>query len=320
MLSESNIIARLKSDFPEYIGDDAAVIEQSKEQSYVVTKDLLIEDVHFRTSYFDPLSLAHKALHVNLSDIAAMGAKPSFVLLGVSIPTSKQKYVEEFLGSFVSVCKESSVVLVGGDTTRSPDKIFISVTAIGFSQSKHIKCRSTARVGDLICVAGDLGLAHLGFIASEKSLSDFDDYKKIFLRPTAKVNEGLWLGSQSCVTSLMDISDGLFIDLRQLCQSSELQGRVELERFELSERFKDACKYLKVDPVETMITGGEDYSLLFTVDVDSYTGLAEYFLKEFGYAIKNIGLVTKGSGVNYFLNGERKTLTLKPFSHFGESI
>lgn len=320
MLNEASIIARLKADFSECIGDDAAVIKQSGDQNYVVTKDLLIEDVHFRTAYFDPLSLAHKAVHVNLSDIAAMGAKPNFLLLGISFPISKQKYVEEFLTHFTSVCKDASTILIGGDTTSSSDKISISITAIGIAPSKHIKCRDAARAGDLICVAGDLGMARVGFIASERSLDNFENYKKIFLRPVAKVSEGLWLGSQSSVTSLMDISDGLFIDLERLCQSSKLQGKVELKRFELSERFIEVCECLKIDPLKTMITGGEDYSLLFTINANNYAEFAKCFFEKFGYAVKHIGHVTNGSGVNYLINGEHKNLTLKPFLHFRESI
>ena len=319
MLSEANIIARLRTDFPEYIGNDAAVIKQNSDESYVITKDILVEDIHFRLSYFDPLSLAHKALHVNLSDIAAMGAKPNFILLGLSIPTSRQVYIENFLTSFTKLCKETSTVLIGGDTTKSSDKVFISITAIGTVPSKHIKYRNTAKVNDLICVVGNLGPAYLGFIACEKFLAGFNDYKNAFLNPTAKTQEGIWLGSQTSVTSLMDISDGLFVDLNRLCKASNVRGNIDLDRVKPNEEFRNICKYLKIDPMQAIINGGEDYGLLFTVNVSDYVALNKGFMKKFGYAIKHIGSITEGDGVRFMLNGEQKNLTLKtkPFSHFG---
>jgi thiamine-monophosphate kinase len=351
MLTEDNIIARLKAGFPDYIGDDAAIIEQSNGQSYVVTKDVLVEDVHFRTSYFDPTSLAHKALQVNLSDMAAMGAKPSFVLLGISIPQSRLQYAEEFIEAFTGLCKKEAVALIGGDTTRSPDKLFISVTAIGIAPSQAIKRRATAKAGDFICVAGEMGSAHLGFIASERALDGLENYKKAFLRPEAKIKEGQWLGTQDSVTSLMDLSDGLFVDLTKLCQASELQAEVDLDLFKPSRGFIDSCKELGLDPVDTMLAGGEDYSLLFTVAPAGYQELTEGFTKRFGYAVKPIGHITKRhceersdaaicrlsaqtdcrgptalamtdvmERIVFISMGERRFMKLKSFSHFEEAI
>jgi thiamine-monophosphate kinase len=320
MFSENSIIASLKKEFPKYIGDDAAVIEKTGEQSYVVAKDILIEDVHFRTSYFDPLSLAHKALHANLSDIAAMGSEPKFLLLGISIPVSQEKYIEEFLLHFASLCKEALVILIGGDTTRSTDKIFISITVIGTALTKDIKRRNTAKPGDLICVAGDIGEAYLGFIACEKSLKGFEDYKKKFLRPEAKLKEGMWFAYQPSVTSMMDISDGLDVDVKNLCKASHLRARIELDLLMPDSMFRSSCTSLKIDPEEAILSGGEDYSLLFTVNPASYESLAKDFLDKFGYKIKHIGFVEKGEDVYYSANGKPKFPNLKPFSHLGESL
>lgn len=320
MQGETDIIHYLKSQFPEYIGDDAAVIEQGRDQNYVITKDILVEDVHFRTSYFDTESLAIKALHANLSDIAAMGARAKFVLLGIAVPVSKKKYIEEFLKAFTAACKLDGVILIGGDTTLSPERLFISVTAIGTSSSKDIKRRSTAEDGDLICVAGELGAAYLGFVACERALDGFDDYKKAFLRPKARLNEGLWLGAHENISSLMDISDGLFIDLKHLCQASKLKAEIDLGHFHLHKNFEDSCKSLQADPMEAMVVGGEDYGLLFTVPKDSYAELSKAFSKKFGYELKLIGRTTKGEGVVYKRNGEIVTIKQKPFTHFEEGV
>jgi thiamine-monophosphate kinase len=318
MLNEAQIIARLEKFFPKYIGDDAAVIKVSAKKSYLVTKDLLVEDIHFRKKYFDPLSLAHKALHVNLSDLAAMGAKPEFILCGISIPISYQKYSTDFLYHFARLCEKEKVILIGGDTTRSPDKLFISITAIGTALTKNIKYRSTAEINDLICVAGNLGVAHLGLSFFEKSLFGGKKFKKIFLRPDAKVKEGQWLANQSCVTSMMDLSDGLYIDLKRLCQQSKVSGNLELERFVPTADFISSCNLVGFDPIETMLTGGEDYSLLFTVKKAKYQKLFSKFKKKFGYEVKHIGHISAGSGIRFTRNGKHEALQLKPFSHFGE--
>ena len=319
MLNEADIIESLKVDFPQYIGDDAAVIKTSDNQNYVITKDILVEDIHFRASYFDPSSLAQKALHVNLSDIAAMGAEAKFVVLGIAIPTSQEIYVKEFLKSFSSKCKEANVILIGGDTSKSLDKLFISITVIGLAGSGSIKNRSNAQEGDLLCVVGDYGSAHLGFIACERFINGFDQYKENFLRPTAKKKEGLWLGNEPYVTSMMDISDGLFIDLEKLCLASNLQGVIDLKLLNScsSILLKD-CDDLGLKPLEVMLSGGEDYSLLFTVNKNNYNNLAMRFEQNFGYKIKNIGHISKGKGVRFLENGLKKALTINPFTHFGE--
>ena len=208
MLNESKIIQALKTAFPDHIGDDAAVLDFSADKSYVISKDLLVENTHFRLKYQDAASLAHKALHVNLSDIAAMGAIPAFVLLGLSIPKYFESQTQLFLKAFTDACQAVPVMLIGGDTTHTTDNLFISVTALGIAPKHHIKLRSQAQSGDMIYVAGNLGHAHLGFSALETDHANFLDYKHNLLQPTARLQEGAWFGSQATVTGMMDISDG----------------------------------------------------------------------------------------------------------------
>lgn len=318
MLNESEIVNRLKSIFPNYIGDDAAVIPQDAQSSYVLTKDLLVEDVHFRTSYFAPENLAYKSLHVNLSDIAAMGAKPMFIMLGISIPEKLEKYAKDFLDYFTTACKEASVILIGGDTTKSIDKLMISVTAIGTVKNKHIKYRTNAQVDDVICTIGHLGYAHVGLMALEKKLTDLENYQNIFLKPAAKNHEGEWLGKKSEVTAMMDLSDGLYIDLKRLCQASDIQGELFLDNIKMNSEFIHACNKLEVSPQNTILTGGEDYGLLFTVKPEKFQQLASQFKLKFGYEINHIGKINKGSGVCFLEKNKILDLKPKPFSHFGE--
>lgn len=320
MLNEANIIAYLKSEFPKYIGDDSAVIKKDKTCNYVITKDLLVEDIHFRKKYCDPLSIAHKSIHVNLSDLAAMGSKAEFILLGISIPNSYSKYAKQLFEYFTKISKKCGVVLIGGDTTSSPNKLFISITAIGVAKTKAIKYRVGAKVGDLICVVGELGYAHLGLVALEGSFKGFKEFKEVFLKPKAKIEEGLWLAKQKAVHCMMDISDGLFIDLKRLCDASKTAAKLNIENLLFTRKFKLACKKLNIDPVKTILTGGEDYGLLFTINQKQYHKLSENFRRKFGYGLKVIGEIIEGAEVMLTENGLRKELELRPFSHFGESL
>lgn len=318
MLNESDIVNKLKSSFPNYIGDDAAVIPHDAQSSYVLTKDLLIEDVHFRTSYFSPENLAYKSLHVNLSDIAAMGAKPTFIMLGISIPEKLEKYARDFLDYFTKACLDASVILIGGDTTKSTDKLMISVTAIGTVKKTGIKYRTTAQADDLICMIGHLAYAHIGLMALEKKFSGLENYQNIFLQPIAKINEGQWLGEQSAITSMMDMSDGLYIDLKRLCQASSIRGHIFLDNLKINSDFVNACNKLEISPQNTMLTGGEDYGLLFTVKAEKFQELNNQFKLKFGYEINHIGRMSRGEGVCFLEKNKVVDLKPKPFSHFGE--
>ncbi len=318
MLNETHIIGQLKAHFPQYIGDDAAVIPASGNQSYIISKDLLVEDVHFRTRYFSAANLAYKALHTNLSDIAAMGGNAQFVLCGIAIPVQQGNYAQDFLAAFVTVCKSANVILIGGDTTCSVDKLFISISVIGSSVTQNIKYRSGAKVGDAVCVIGNLGYAHLGLIACEQSLPDLQKYKNAFLCPTAKMNEGLWLAEKPDVSSMMDISDGLYIDLKRLCQASQVAAHIELKDLQASTEFKNNCEQLQLDAINIILTGGEDYGLLCTVDNAHYTQLAENFKHKFGYTLQRIGNIVDGTGIHFTENRVPTQLELTPFSHFGE--
>lgn len=307
MISETHLIHLLKTQFPSHIGDDAAVIPFTDTSSYVITQDILVEDIHFRLASQDIKSLAHKALHVNLSDIAAMGATPRYVLMGLSIPSDATE-VSAFLKAFSKACKEVNVTLIGGDTTRSPNPWFISITVIGIAPTEHLKYRSTARPGDSLCLIGKLGYAHLGFTALEQEVTGLKLFKQAFHSPKACLDAGLWLGKQKAVHAMMDTSDGLYIDLKRLCEASQVSATIELTALPLSSTFLKACKHLNLDPIHTALTGGEDYGLLFTVEAN------HSFIE--AYTPHVIGKISHGSGVKFTQNHTPKALKLTPFSHF----
>lgn len=310
MINEDKMIASLQQCSDGFIGDDAAVIPSNSDKHFVITKDLLIEDIHFRIDYFKPEDLAHKALHVNLSDIAAMGASPLYILCGISTPSNLHDYTKTFLDSLASACQEANVILIGGDTTSSQDSLFISITAMGIASESNIKYRNGARAGDLICVAGNIGFAHLGFLSLEQSQNIKQQYINSFLRPEAKIKEGIWLGSETTVTSMMDISDGLYIDLKRLASSSKKHAVLDIDLLQ---------NHLTPEvSVQIALEGGEDYGLLVTIPKDSLEEFSHRFMESFGYDLKLIGHITDGDGISFKQGKKTAEVTVNHFTHFGE--
>ena len=314
MIQEDKIIKALQATSADgFIGDDAAVLPNvDGSNRYVISKDLLIEDVHFRTKYFTPEDLAHKSLHVNLSDIAAMGAEPLYILCGISIPSHLQDYAHRFLNSLTTMCQYVGVTLIGGDTTASKDRLFISITAIGKAPESNIKYRNGAKASELICIIGNLGFAHLGFLGLEQSIPTDTKYINSFLRPEAKIKEGIWLGKQFAVTSMMDISDGLYIDLKRLTSSSKKHAVLDIDLLQ---------SHLNPDvSVQVALEGGEDYGLLVTVHKDSFEELSHRFVENFSYNLKVVGHITDGDGLSLKQNGKPVEITINHFAHFGERL
>lgn len=321
MLKEADIIQSLRHAFPIAggIGDDAAVLPLNDCENYVISKDILVEHRHFRLTTTDAASLAHKALHVNLSDIAAMGAMPQFILMGIAIPPHiNTVWIDGFMAAFAAACRAQNVTLIGGDTTASERDLFISITVIGRVAKTHLKFRSGAKPGDVICVVGVLGEAHAGFLALEKNAAGLDAVKARSLAPHALVKEGLWLGAEPSVTAMMDVSDGLYVDLSRLLQASHAGGIVDIESLQPSPLLAEAAAQLNIDARECMLVGGEDYALLFTVAPDAYDDLSRRFDKQFGYALGKIGTVTTTGDLQLREGGNPVPFVHRPFSHFGE--
>lgn len=313
MINEDKLIKALQKSSHGFIGDDAAVLPSfNANTNYVIAKDVLAEDRHFRIKHFTAEHLAHKALHVNLSDLAAMGARPLYLLCGLSIPDNLQHYACEFLNALTDICQKNGVILIGGDTTASKSHFFISITVIGQATETNIKYRSTAQMDDVICLAGNLGFAHLGFQCLEQSKATDSLYINSFLCPEAKIKEGLWFGKQASITSMMDVSDGLYIDLKRLCEASNKGAEINIDYL---------LKYSTTEiSLQSILEGGEDYGLLVTVNKDSFKALSHEFSKTFGYNLKRIGHIREEQGLEFKQAKQRVEIPLKPFSHFGENL
>ncbi|MFV9874953.1 MAG: thiamine-phosphate kinase [Rickettsiales endosymbiont of Dermacentor nuttalli] len=301
LFNELKIIKLIKSKFPlsnqeiTGIGDDAALIKMNDTQMIAISKDLLIEDSHFRLSYFSPQAVAHKSLHSNLSDIAAMGITPKYILLGLAIPPYiSESWIEKFINHLATLCHQHSIIVIGGDTVPSDNKLVISITVCGIGNQENIKYINKAKPEDVICIAGNVGYAHLGLYALEKNIPGFERFKNAQLFPEAKLAEGLFLGNYLEVTSMTDLSDGLHTDLKNLCNTSNVGATINITPLlKFDSNFKKLSSILNIPIVDTLIHGGEDYGLLFTVKEYVLDILSKEFYQKFGYYFDKLGTITK---------------------------
>ncbi len=261
------------------VGDDAAVIDHFGKQT-VISTDLLIEGIHFNLLYMPLRHLGYKSVVVNLSDIYAMNASPTQILISIAISNRfSVESLDEFYEGVYAACEKYGVDLVGGDTTSSQKGFIISITAIGeVNTDKFIK-RSTAEKGDLICVSGDLGAAYVGLLFLEREKKIFLESPGVqpdlegedfvigrLLKPEARKDIIEFFEKAELVpTSMMDISDGLSSEVLHICKQSELGCVIYEDKIPIDDRMKAAAYKFKIDPTACALNGGEDYQLVFTI-------------------------------------------------------
>jgi thiamine-monophosphate kinase len=308
------------------IGDDCAVIplSGSSGEALVVTTDMLTEGVHFLRDAISARELGAKSLAVNLSDIAAMGARPVASFLSIALPAEcRGGWVDEFMAGYREMSERHAVKLAGGDTTGSLGTITINVTAIGRAALGHLKYRIGAREGDIVAVNGALGESAAGLkeileqnrlakqaascppggaggslMCAEQSL-----LAAIHRNPIPQVEEGAWLGGREEVHAMMDLSDGLASDLGHILRASGVGAEVELTAIPTP-----------VD-VELAVTGGEDYKLLLTVAPEKFAALAADYSARFGgelYAVGRILPPRRPQGSAPLLSMEGNSPAAKP--------
>jgi len=269
------------------VGDDAAVIDHFGKQT-VITTDLLVEGVHFDLMYTPLKHLGYKSVVVNLSDIYAMNATPSQIVIGLGISNRfSVEALDEFYKGIYAACSAYGVDLVGGDTTSSQKGFIISITAIGeVTPDKFVK-RSTAKKGDLLCVSGDLGAAYVGLLFMEREKKIFVETTGVqpdlegesyvigkLLKPEARKDIIEFFAKSGVVpTAMMDISDGLSSEILHICKQSHLGCVLYEEKIPIAEEMKLAAYKFEIDPTACALSGGEDYELLFTIDQSDYDKL-----------------------------------------------
>jgi thiamine-monophosphate kinase len=307
------------------IGDDAAVLEPAGGQ-LVFTTDLLVEGVHFERGSSSARDLGAKAVTVNVSDVAAMSASPRYAIAAVAVPPDVEAaWVIELTGGMREACAEYGLALVGGDTNRA-ELIVLSVAVVGEVAPGRAVTRSGARPRDRIVVTGSLGAAAGGLAISKAAPDEAAsalsepwgrELAAAFARPVARVGEAQIL-ARAGATSMMDLSDGLALDLSRLCGASGVGARVTVATLPVAEALRRGAETLGIDALRLAVSGGEDYELLATMP-EGAVGIARTdLLASFGTELTDIGAVVEGSGVIAVReDGSEAALEPAGWDHFG---
>jgi thiamine-monophosphate kinase len=305
------------------IGDDAAVLQNVPGTRLLAACDLLIEGVHFDLSFATPRQLGWKALAVNLSDIAAMGGRPRWVLVSLGLkPGLQVSFVEEIYAGIAELAGNFGVIIVGGDTCSSPDRLVIDLCVLGEVNRTEIAYRSGAREGDYLLVTGKLGAAAAGLAyLSAKEQLELEGAAELLqsqLQPVPRVKEAAVLVRSGMVGAMNDLSDGLASELHEIARASGCGARIWAERLPINPAAVLLGRQLGVDPLDWALYGGEDYELLLTIPGGKGSPLVARRLsrnlwKATGTPLSMIGRVMPSSaGVEIVgLEGEVKSSRLK---------
>ncbi|MBS1731890.1 MAG: thiamine-phosphate kinase [Bacteroidetes bacterium] len=309
------------------VGDDGAVIDHFGRQT-VVSSDLLIEGIHFDLSYTPLKHLGYKSVIVNLSDIYAMNAVPTQIVLNIAFSNRfSLEALDEFYEGVYAACERYSVDLIGGDTSTSQKGFIISVTAIGEVAPGRFVKRSGARANDLICVSGELGGAFLGLTLLERekkifmetgSQPDLEGQAYIvgrLLKPEARKDIVEFFAEAGITpTAMIDVSDGLSSDLLHICKESNAGCVLYEDKLPFNDEMKAFAYKLQIDPTACALSGGEEYELLFTVDQADYEKIRS------NPAISIIGYMTGSEEGKKIITraGNKHDLVAQGWNHLGK--
>jgi len=316
-------------DLLQGIGDDCAVIKKMEETVWLLTMDTLIESVHFDCSFHPAGKLGRKAVSVNVSDIAAMGGKPIFVLLSLGLPAGfDEQWLAGFSEGFTGACREYGCLLIGGDTVCSPERVALTITVIGEMKREQVLYRHGARVGDTVWVSGPLGSAAAGLDLFRSGdipiITELQPLLNAHLDPRAQVKLAVLLARSGCVHAMMDLSDGLATDLSHLCRQSNVGARIMADRLPGCAALSTAADLLKQNRIEWMLSGGEDYELLYTASPDDSENLLQ-LTAEHGFTIYPVGTIVDGEGVTLvrgqgkICDAEEQNISYQGYDHFKKS-
>lgn len=299
------------------IGDDAAILRARPREDLVLTTDALVEDVHFRWSTTDAVSLGKKSLAVNLSDVGAMGANALGCLLTLGVPPSVDPAkLDGFLTGLLRLAHASHCPLVGGDTVSSPLWL-ISVTVVGSVARGRALLRSGARPGDRIFVTGELGGAAAGLALLSHGGASSASERRLVARqlcPRPPFRAGAALVRARLSRAGIDVSDGLAQDLGHVAKESGVAAHVDVARVPLARGLAAAASRLGLDPLALALAGGEDYELLFFAPPRA--GTAAALARKLGCRVTEIGVIARGSGVHFARDGRVYRLESAGFQHF----
>ncbi len=316
-IGERGLIERIRSRLPAPpswvvvgIGDDAAVVEPERNLLEVVTTDSLVEGVHFDRAFVSASDIGHKALAVNLSDLAAMGAAPRTALLSLILPASTVVAdVDALVDSMTALARRARITIIGGNIAASPGPLVVDVTVTGSVHRRRILTRGGARPGDELYVSGSIGGAAAGLrrLRADNRSTAADAHR--YLRPEPRTRLGMMLGRNRAASACIDLSDGFAEALRQMTEASGVGAIVD-------------ASSLPIEPsglsLHDALSGGEDYELLFAVSPRQRRRLmaVQRVVKE--VPIRMVGRFTEDRGVSVEIVGTREELPVG-FQHFPQS-
>ncbi|HEU4589930.1 MAG TPA: thiamine-phosphate kinase [Steroidobacteraceae bacterium] len=319
-MSEFELIARHfarlgaeRGDVRVGVGDDGAVVMPPAARELVMVVDTLVESVHFPRGS-PAASIGHRAFAVNLSDIAAMGAEPAWALLALTLPDSDEEWLTQFARAAGDLCRRHGVSLIGGDTTRGP--LSITVTLVGIVPIGVALERKGAQAGDAIFVTGSPGDAAAGLALEQDRLHVVDPMSAQILRdrflfPTPRCEVGIAL--RGLASACIDVSDGLGGDLEKLCAASGCGAEIDAAALPVSEALVAAVG--RELAREYALTGGDDYELLFCVPASRLGAMTQAMAMGLG-PVTRIGRLVSGNGVRVSARGGVTQFSGSGFDHF----
>lgn len=285
------------------IGDDAAVIKIDK-VFQVLTTDCLVEGDHFRREWFTPLQIGMKAIEINVSDIAAMGATPKYVLVSLGLPEELNvEFVDEMYKGMWKTCDKYNIDIIGGNMTHS-NQIFISITLSGEVEKKNLVLRNGAKPGDFIFVSGHLGNGRAGLRVFQENIKGFNEIRKKYLEPKAKLEYAL--KTAPFVNSMIDISDGLAADIKHICEQSNCGAVIHRDKIPIDDEVRRVARLLGENEYDYALFGGEDFELVYTVSQKMVDKIDGYL----------IGEITKDKKIKLLSNGKQREIMGHGYDHF----
>ena len=339
--SERELIARIRGQLPAApgwllvgIGDDAAVVEPERNRVEVLTVDAVVEGIHFDRAFVPPAAIGHRALAVNLSDLAAMGAAPRLALLSMALPASLPlAEFDAIAAGLAALAARHRLHVVGGNLTRSPGPLMIDVTVMGTVKRRQALTRTGARPGDDLYVSGSLGSARAGLALLQSSVVSHQPavvshdaeagvttetadgrLRVAFLRPEPRLALGIQLARNRAASACMDLSDGLSDGLEQMADASGVGMTIDLAALPIEPGTRAFFDARGQDPVAEALAGGDDYELLIAVRPRTQRRLAEA-TRRGGVPLTRIGRCTAERGIT--LRGAASTALPQGFQHFG---
>jgi thiamine-monophosphate kinase len=285
------------------IGDDAAVWQPSRSHRSVISTDISIEAVHFRRDLMSLEDAGWRSMAANLSDLAAMGARPVLATVAIGIPADNaERDVTAIYRGIVACAKRYGIAIAGGDLSRSA-AITIAITVVGEVRPSNLKLRSGSHPGDVLAVTGELGAARAGLLGETEGL-------EAFRRPQPRIAEGRFLAASANVRAMMDCSDGLCTDLARLCVASGCGAT--LESVPVASAARAAAARDDEDAETFALRGGEDFELLLAVRASAFSYLASRFEKRFKRPLLRIGVLQNAPGIQW----RQHSLTASGWDHF----